>query len=339
MEFRWSWLEGISNYFRFLTKTIELTIPTFKKKPERRKTFSTITLAELLKTIQNDESIIYNYAKIRGVYSEFVPIINISHLFPKKLPLRPDSQYGIFSAYSPTADYALPLRLDLIEGIGISGLYNFECEGVYDNFIPVFYSKRLLSLQKDLTGKEVEISAKVVSIPSRWDKLMVPNDIFNFESDGKKYHKTIGLFVKDIKVIRDRESFLIDLWRMDNFPVDVRKSDEERYEFFQKIVDSKNWPFASRLIMNYLSYVFDDAISQNTLAVYGILPQVNAADVNKLKKARKNLKNFYLYSDRQRESSCKWIPHISWGHGIFNEENYKKAIPVFHYDQVEPLFE
>jgi hypothetical protein len=31
MPFEWSWNYGIANYFRYLTSTLELTIPSFRK--------------------------------------------------------------------------------------------------------------------------------------------------------------------------------------------------------------------------------------------------------------------------------------------------------------------
>jgi hypothetical protein len=111
--------------------------------------------------------------RIRGICSVFIPILNVSLLFPNFAPLSPVNKYTSYIRI-PLADVpelALPLRLKPIRGINLGGLFNEDCKGVYDMCVPVFYNDNFIfGSKKKITCNVMEIDVMIVDIPERWTR-------------------------------------------------------------------------------------------------------------------------------------------------------------------------
>jgi hypothetical protein len=339
MAFGWDWNKGLANYFEYLTTTIELTLTHFGGRLRHRDTsyYPFIDIQKLTEKLHNGELNTGDFIGVRGIYSEFIPILNLSLLFPGFTPLRPANKYTMHLRVPliDVPEFSLPLRLKPLLGIGIAGLFNKSSKGVYDACVPVFYDSRLFKVQKETTGHVVEIRAKIINIPKRWSKLFLNHEIFRYMVKDLKSNRCVGLLIDKFKEYDAVDRFFADFWRLDYFP--FKNYDEDYYEFRQIKSDFKDWPNTSQKIMNYLSLLQLEGIRQNKIMSFGILPRINLTNSNKVQAKRTHLRNFYLYAIKKSKPSDMTSLPITVGHGAFKLNNYKKAVTVFQYDQVKSV--
>jgi hypothetical protein len=99
---------------------------------------------------------------------------------------------------------------------------------------------------------------------------------------------------------------------------------------------TSDWPNANKYVMNYLSSLQLEGLTQKQIHSFGIIPKVNLTNLKIVSGKRKQLKDFYLYQYKQSQTSHSRVCN-SFGHGRFNKSNLQKAVTVFQYDQISPV--
>jgi hypothetical protein len=336
----WDWNKGVENYFDFLTRAMEFILPYFYKRPKDKRAdyyYHHIDICQLTDKLQNGELNTGYFVRIKGIYSEFISILNISLLFPSITPPRPANGFTTYLRV-PLVDlpeFSLPLKLKPIRGIGLAGLFIKGSKDVYDDCVPVFYDQSLFELQKGITGHIAEISAEVINLSERWSKLFAHNQFFRYTIESQ--NKYAGLFIHKFKLFKVLDKFFTDFWRLDYFP--FTDPEEDCYEFYQIEPDYKEWPRASKNIINYLSLLQSEGFRRKQIMFFGILPRINLVNPNIVHAKRNHLKDFYSYIYKKAKGSYSHniIPVFNFGHGAFDLNNFKKAVTVFQHDQVNPV--
>lgn len=329
----WGSDKGLNNFFSALNSAIESTVPHLQRKPNSGAPLVSIKKFSTLPEMISGKIPSYSKIVVRGKYSAFVPLLKLFYLFPKAELGRSltDQTPAVRIPFVDASEYSLPIKLNLQSTtLGLAGLYSPSARGVYDTFLPVFYDLDLM-MPHDLTGHIVEIGGILVDVPEVWSSFYYPRPSEVF---GNK-----ALLMTEIKGIKSSKEFLLDLWRLDYFS--YSNDDGNNFEFYERKLSSRSsWPKASRIIWSYLGFYQAARIVSKRLSTFGILPRINVVDKAGLRLARKNLSTFYTYSYYQSKlNPDHWLSLTSVGHGKLDPRNYKKAINMFQYDQVEPVVE
>lgn len=337
----WSWSTGLHNYFDQLIPTLETTKPEFEKKTRNDENNSKFTIRKFIKKIQNKELRKGTVICIKGLFSEFVPILSMHLLFPGIFPTKPPDELTLHT-FLPGANskFSIPLRIESINNIGIAGLYEINSEGVYDPCVPIFYNKKEVKLPKDLTGKIIEARVKIIELPTKWKQFFISNDLIEYKIQNHK--KNYGFFLEDLKILNENNTkFFVDLWRMDYFSLNDYNpreiAEEEMFEFYHLDTNFKNWPNIFEKFFQKYAFVLAKDILRRRITSFGVLPRINILNTDEVLQARKNLKNFYQYGYEQSTSNGNWRAQQTFGHGIFHTDIYKKAKTVFQVDQIDPI--
>jgi len=325
LHYTWDWQVGLDAFFERLTSNMSSTIPMLPKGKDVTGRMVVTNLSQL-----GEQHIGTNF-RIKGIYSEYTPILNPSLLFPRKGPLVPHSSRNLsyHTSLPGTPEFALPLRLNTMNGIGLGGLYEQSCSGVYDTFVPVFYGPRQSTSQRNLTGWLVELEATLVNIPESWKKLFIPKPS---ESFGHK-----ALFLRKIKKIKKCPRFLIDLWRFDYFV--FTDPDDESVNPFQEKVERVDWPGAAEILSAHLAFMSFQMLFKRQVSTFGILPMIDTTKKPAFGSARRHLKDYYRFASKQAtKDNARWNSQFfSVGHGATELSKTKIPTCVFQYDQVDPV--
>ena len=111
---------------------------------------------------------------ITGIYSEYLPIFNMSLIFPRFAPIVSIIENTTGFSFPPLQSpcFALPIRLRQVKEIGLACLFGIRSKSVYEMCLPVFYNyNKPFINQKNLTGKIVKMTGNIINIPERWGKV------------------------------------------------------------------------------------------------------------------------------------------------------------------------
>jgi hypothetical protein len=102
----------------------------------------------------------------KGIYSDFPAILNLSLLFPSSAPLRAGYDFTKYTKLPaiPGPNFALPLRLKPVKGLGLASLHGNKSVSVYDNCLPLFSKVNSVHSLKNITGKKVRIIGQPISL-------------------------------------------------------------------------------------------------------------------------------------------------------------------------------
>ena len=332
---QWNWSNGVNNFHTSLyaaIDSIKLNLPKYNNK--RSKSIEILEFKEFTDQINEKQFDRASTIRIEGVYSEYPLVMNLSSLFPSSFGLRAGDDISKFlsSPLVTTPNFALPIRLKPIRGFGLAALYDNSANGIFDNFVPLFYRSKLFENQKKLSGKRVKISGNIVLLSNRWTNLYVAEKIPKFGNDFTPY---IGLLVNDIEVVSSTKSFLVDLWRFDHFK--MNNYEEECLELYAKFTPL-DWPDTAAKLRNHLLSTTISSIITGIVPWFGIVPRINIANSHKLKSARDFLEKFYL-NTYQLSNSKKLIPMYSIGRGLCKPYMLQNCDCIYQYDQVNPVLE
>ncbi len=271
---------------------------------------------------------------IKGIFSEFPAILNLSLLFPISAPIRAGYDFTKYIKLPaiPGPNFALPIRLKPVKGLGLASLHGNKSVSVYDNCLPLFSEVNSVHSLKNITGKKVRIIGQPISLDDRWGNLFVSDKITSFQKGSTQ--KYVGLLIKDIHVLEDEKYFFIDLWRMDHFQmIDI---DEECLEFYL-IKPPSDWPHASNNMINYLSIAQMEGFRKKLVPWFAVVAKVDTPNRLKLKNARDLLHDYYIRTFQRSVLGRTLIPINGIGHGICNPSILKRSDCIFQYDQINPL--
>jgi len=153
---QWNWIIGLDNFFRYLSAAVTSTksnMPTLSKTVAKGITVSGIE--EFMKMSRELPLDHYSTVTIEGIYSEFPAILNLSLLFSSSAPLRAGYDFTKYTKLPaiPGPNFALPLRLKPVKGLGLASLHGNKSVSVYDNCLPLFSKVNNVHSLKNITGK------------------------------------------------------------------------------------------------------------------------------------------------------------------------------------------
>lgn len=340
MSIKWNWKTSMEAFFHYLSMTIGLTVDNFKEiKSQRIQNKKNLTIESLSRLVKIKRISRGDRVSIIGKYSEYLPILSTSLIFPSKGPLHPvDLNSTTFDLpLFESQCFTLPIRLNKFKDMYLACLYSPKANSVYKKTLPLLYdSDQLFGKQKNASGKLVIVTGHIISLPHRWDKLFCDGKLLKFDSDDQNRDYT-GLLVNSIDIIENSNVFLIDIWRLDHFRLDDYEDDS--FEFYSLKCENKYWPNVSMGLMNYLSLLQFPGQTGKIIMTFGIVPRINIVNPTELEKARTILKTYYDFTYKNAHSSKSIISTFTVGHGIVKQSKFKTSSLIYQYDQCDPILE
>lgn len=337
LQREWNWQTACENFDRFLSKTMDITESSLLT--PRKPASSVISVGiENLASMLIDKRINHSaQIAITGVYSEYLPIFNMSLLFPTFAPMISFIENATGFNFPPLNSpcFALPIRIRHVQEIGLACVFSIRSKSVYEACLPVFHiNNKSPRNQKNLTGKIVRMIGNIIDIPERWGKVFCPNQILKI-IESPSNTRYLGFLVHNIEVLKSAKIFYGDLWRLDHFHFE--DPDEEKLEFYR--IDTKSdWPNGASHLTNYLTLLGSNLIKK-LVTSFGIVPKVNLLDPSKLKVARDLLRDYYVRTYQKSVPGKTLIPINTIGHGICSSTILRRSRCIFQCDQVKPLLD
>lgn len=316
---------------------MDITEPYLLTPRKPRSTSSVKSLGiENFASMLNDKT--FNYGArvaITGIYSEYLPIFNMSIIFSRFAPIVSLIENATGFSFPPLKSpcFALPIRIRQVKEIGLACVFSIRSKSVYEVCLPVFhiYNKSSRN-QKNLTGKIVRMTGNIIDIPERWGKVFCPDQILKV-NESPSVTRYLGFLVHNIEELKSAKIFYADLWRLDHFQFE--DPDEEKLEFYR--IDTKSdWPNGASHLTNYLTLLGPNLITK-LVTWFGIVPKVNLLNPGKLKEARDLLRDYYVRTYQKSVPGKTLIPINRIGHGICSPTILKRSSCIFQCDQVNPL--